>query len=150
MPHKEARHAHGWAVPCNAPPPTHSETSGGSPRYCHTSHRHGPALVGQVIHTLRQWSLVYLSTSLASSGVVTYSCVYGRASSCVATCGLAGVTIRTATCVSYSGGSTAGVPVTNFVVGNPLYADCGNCVSQTAPCPPVPGCEAAGTPSITL
>merc|ERR1712224_769246 len=49
--------------------------------------------------------------------------------------GVAGVTVRTATCMSYTGGSTVGVPVTT---GN--FAGCGNCVSQTSPCPPVPAC----------
>merc|ERR1719454_1381459 len=75
---------------------------------------------------------------------VTYQCVYGAASSCVATCGVAGVTIRTATCMAYSGTNTVGVPVTNFQAGNTLYAGCGNCVSQTSPCPPVPACVTYG------
>jgi len=69
---------------------------------------------------------------------VTYGCVYSQASSCLATCGVAGVTIRTATCMSYSGGSNVGVPVTTSNFGN--IAGCGNCVSQTSPCPPVPAC----------
>jgi hypothetical protein len=69
---------------------------------------------------------------------VTYGCVYSQASSCLATCGVAGVTIRTATCMSYSGGSNVGVPVTTSNFGN--FAGCGNCVSQTSPCPPVPAC----------
>merc|ERR550514_2205282 len=71
---------------------------------------------------------------------VVYQCVYSQASACGATCGVAGVTIRTATCMAYSGGSTNGVAVANFDATNTLYAGCGNCVSQTSPCPPVPAC----------
>merc|ERR1719359_2574365 len=75
---------------------------------------------------------------------VVYQCVYGAASACAATCGVAGVTIRTATCMAYSGGSTNGVAVANFDATNTLYAGCGNCVSQTSPCPPVPACVTYG------
>jgi hypothetical protein len=40
--------------------------------------------------------------------------------------------------MAYSGGSTVGTPVANFV-GNTQYAGCGNCVSTTQPCTLCPG-----------
>ena len=83
-------------------------------------------------------ALMTISLHVAVGQDATYGCVYGQASSCAATCGVPGVTIRTATCMSYTGGSTVGVPVTTSNFGN--FAGCGNCVSQTSPCPPVPAC----------
>jgi hypothetical protein len=70
---------------------------------------------------------------------VTYGCVTSGTSSCVATCGVAGVQVITRTCVAYSGTNAQGVPVTTSNLGT--IGACAGCTSTSTPCPAVPACE---------
>merc|ERR1740138_1841446 len=71
---------------------------------------------------------------------ITYRCVTGATSSCVATCGTPSTQFTTRTCMAYSGTSTVGTAFTP-PAGQALPAGCGtSCASFPTPCPTLPPC----------
>jgi len=71
---------------------------------------------------------------------ITYRCVTGATSSCVATCGTPSTQFTVRTCMAYSGTSTVGTAYTP-PAGQALPAGCGtSCASFPTPCPALPPC----------